>query len=101
MKEVQRSILRMVIGLELIVATFFYVCGKGGMQAIRAADAIHAELLKEIGQLETDVAALERELDERLHNPYYKESVARKELQMAYQDETVYVLPEGKDVSTP
>jgi len=101
MKEPQRTIIRFIAAIELIGAAFFYCCGKGGMQAIRAADAIHLELQKEITALETDITALERELDERLHNPYYKESVARKQLQMAYQDETIYVLPEAKDVSAP
>ena len=95
MKELKRAAFRMIIGFELVLVTFFYLSGKGGLQALRHADSINSELLEDVKHLEVDIEELSRELDERMQNPFYKESIARKELQMAYQNETVYLLPEG------
>ena len=98
MKEVSKTVFQMIIGFELVLVTFFYLFGKNGLQAMRFADKINAQLIEEIKLLELDVTGLTRELEERQANPFYKESVARKELQMAYKDETVYLLPGSKHV---
>ncbi len=95
MSELKRTMFRIIIGSELVLVTFFYLCGKGGIQALRQADIINSELHGDVKALEQDIAELTHELDERLQNPFYKESIARKELQMAYKNETVYLLPEG------
>lgn len=95
MSELKQAAFRMIIGFELILVTFFYLCGKGGIQSLRHADTINNELLTGITLLEGEIADLTHELNERLENPFYKESIARKELQMAYTNETVYLLPEG------
>jgi cell division protein FtsB len=95
MNEVQRTLVRAIIGLEILLVLFFYLFGKGGLYALRQADGLNKELLAEIKQLDNDIAQLEHELDERQKNPFYKESIARKELQMAYKNEMIYVLPQG------
>lgn len=98
MKETTKTAFQMIIGFECAVVAFFYLFGKNGLQAIRLADKINSQLLEDIKLLELDIASLTRELQERQTNPFYKESVARKELQMAYKDETIYLLPESKHV---
>ncbi len=95
MKELKRTALQVIIGFEVALVLFFYLFGKGGIHALRHADALNKELLSEIKQLDEEIAQLQEELDERQKNPFYKESIARKELQMAYKNETVYLLPEG------
>ncbi len=95
MKELQRTALRVIIGFEIALVVFFYLFGKGGLHALRQADALNKELLSDIKMLDEEIAQLQYELDERQQNPFYKESIARKELQMAYKNETVYLLPEG------
>lgn len=95
MKDLKRSGLRLLIGAEIVVVSFWYLCSAGGLPAVQEADRINAGLLEELKVLEADNAALERELDDRTHNPFYKESIARQELQMAHDNETVYVLPKG------
>ena len=95
MKDIKRTAFHTLIGFELVLVAFFYLCGKGGLQALRHADQINSTLLEEVKGLEKEVTLLSKELNERRQNPFYKESIARKELQMAYKDETVYLLPEG------
>ena len=95
MKEVKRFALRLFLGGEIVVATFFYLCGSGGLESHRRADFQNNELCQEVKTAEVEVSSLENELHERKTNPYYKESIARKELQMAYKDEMIYLLPKG------
>jgi cell division protein FtsB len=95
MKELKRTAFRMILCFEGVLVIFFYFCSRGGLQAVRTADEINKDLLEEIKQLEKEAASLALELEERLANPFYRESIARKELQMAYKDETVYLLPEA------
>jgi cell division protein FtsB len=95
MKELQRTIVRYIIGFEIALILFFYVFGRGGIYALRHADALNKELMKDIKQLDEEIAKLQEELDEREKNPFYKESIARKELQMGYNNETIYLLPQG------
>lgn len=78
-----------------MVVSFWYLCSAGGLPAVQEADRINAGLLEELKVLEAEIAGLERELDDRKHNPYYKESIARQELQMAHENEKIYVLPKG------
>lgn len=93
MKELQRTALRAIIGFEVVLVAFFYLFGKGGIHALRQADGLNKELLTDIKLLDDEIGMLQHELDERQLDPFYKESIARKELQMAYKDETIYVLP--------
>jgi cell division protein FtsB len=95
MSAVKQTALRLLLGLELISIAFFYLLSSGGLVALRHAHTINTELHQEIQQLEADISQLTTELDERKQNPFYRESIARKELQMAYTNETVYLLPES------
>jgi len=94
MNELQQTALRVIIGCELVLVAFFYLFGYGGIYALREADLFNRGLITDIKNLDLEIATLEHELDERQKNPFYKESIARKELQMAYKDETVYIVPE-------
>ncbi len=95
MSALKQTALRYVLGLELIIVLFFYLGGSGGIVAWRYANAINSDLLKDIKSLETELVQINKELAERKQNPFYQESIARKELQMAYKNETVYLLPES------
>ena len=93
MKEMKRKALRIILGAEIALVTFYYLFGSYGLQALRAGDRQNRGLLEELKQLEGEITALSGELEERKNNPFYKESIARKELQMAYDNEIIYLLP--------
>ncbi len=94
MKELKRTVVQLFLGVEIIVVTFMYLVGSGGLLAIKSANRQNAALLAEIAQGQEEVKGLNRELVDRKNNPFYKESIARKELQMAYENEVIYLLPE-------
>lgn len=93
MKEFKRSGLRLLVGAEIMLVSFFYLCSAGGLPAVQQADTINAGLLEEVKALEAEIDSLMHEVEERTQNPFYKESIARQELQMARDNETIYVLP--------
>ncbi len=95
MSALKQTALRLALGLELIFITIVYLGGSGGIVAVRYAHAINSDLTAEIAILEREINQLDKELEERRENPFYQESIARKELQMAYKNETVYLLPES------
>lgn len=95
MKETKKRALRIFLGAEIVVVTFFYFCTGNGIRALQLAEVQNNLLLEEIKLLEQETGALSRERDERKNNPFYKESIARKELQMAYPEETIYLLKKG------
>lgn len=95
MKETKKFALRLFVGAQIIMVTFLYLCSTGGIRAVQHADAQNNELLEEVKLLEAEIDSLSRELEERKNNPFYKESIARKELQMAYAGEIIYVFPKG------
>ncbi len=92
-KELKRMTFQFFLGAEIIVVTFFYLIGPGGLQALKSAQRQNSNLIEEIKRTEGEVNALSRELADRKNNPFYKESIARKELQMAYENEIIYLLP--------
>jgi cell division protein FtsB len=94
-KELKRSGLRILIGAEIVIVSFLYLCSAGGLPAVQQGDKANAALLEEIKAFEAEIASLSRELDDRTHNSFYKESIARQELQMAHEHEKIYVLPKG------
>ncbi len=95
MKETKRMVLRIFVGAEMVLVTFLYLCSSGGIPAVQHAVRQNTVLHEEIERVEADISSLLVELDERKNNPFYKESIARNELQMAYANETIYLIPKG------
>ena len=87
MKEVKRKAMRIFLGAEIACVGLYYILGSFGLQALRSADRYNNQLLADIKNMEAELTALTYELEERTNNPFYKETVARKELQMAQWNE--------------
>jgi len=85
--------LKIVLGAEIALFCVYYLFGSFGLQALRAADMNNQNLFEDIKTLENEVTQLAKELDEKKNNPFYKEVVARTELQMAYENEIKYIIP--------
>lgn len=92
MKELKRKALRIFLCAEIAVVVLYYLLGSFGLHALKSASANNHQLLEDLKSLETEIASLSCELDERKDNPFYKEMIARKELQMAYENETIYFI---------
>lgn len=92
MKEKKRKVVRIFLGIEIAFITLYYLLSSFGLQALRSADHFNNQLVEDIKNLEAEVGSLSQELEDRKNNPFYKEAVARKELQMAYENEIIYLI---------
>ncbi len=97
MKDIKRKALKIFLGAEVTFIGLYYLVSSSGLHALRSADIHNSQLLEEVKLLETEVTALELDLEERKDNPFYKETIARKELQMAYENELIYLI-DKKDI---
>lgn len=92
MKDIKRKAVRFFLGGEICFVLFYYVLSSYGLHALRVADVQNSQLIEDIKSLEKEVNTLSEELLERKDNPFYKETIARKELQMAYENEVIYLI---------
>ncbi len=88
----KQLLLRMFLVGELCTVGFLFICGPQGFFAVRAVYKEHAALLIKIAQEEEEVKLLKKRIDEWVKNDFYKEKIARENLQMARPEEQVYVL---------
>ncbi|MCL5875882.1 MAG: septum formation initiator family protein [Candidatus Dependentiae bacterium] len=92
MHESKRWIMSLLLAGELLFFSFTFFFGSHGIQALH-------ELRKEITLLQGDIVILENEVDvlnadiiQWRENDFYREKMAREQLQMARKEETIYYI---------
>jgi len=66
--------------------------GNNGVYALQYLRDDNKELEQKIDQLSDQVAQLEHEVTEWKTNDFYKEKIAREQLQMSRKDDEIYYL---------
>lgn len=89
---IKRYLMFSALMIELIFFAALYVAGSHGVYALRALDVETRDLMADIALLQKDVQTLETTLHAWQNHPFYKEKMAREQLQMARADDTVYYL---------
>jgi len=91
MKHIKRIALRVFFALEITGFAGSYLFGEHGLPALRA-------LSKEIVELERDISVLSGEINDldgaivRQADPFYKEKIAREQLQMARKGDQIFII---------
>ena len=92
MKTFKRTMLRVFFAVEVCVFVGVYLFGPGGLQAM-------VQLEKENKQLDAEIVQLQAEVDQWRQNialwesdDFYKEKVAREQLQMAKAGDEIFYL---------
>ena len=88
----KRKALRIFLGAEIACVSLYYLLSSFGLHALKSANRFNSQLVEDIKALETELTSLSQELEDRKNNPFYKEAIARKELQMAYENEIIYLI---------
>lgn len=90
--EARRFIVWGVLAAEMFVFAYCYVYSTGGLLAVhtleketRVIETANRELMQEVNHMEQEIIAWNED-------DFYKEKVAREQLQMAYEDEDIYYL---------
>ncbi len=95
-KFIMLMIKRMLLQLLLITegCIFVYVClyGNNGVYALQQLCNENKQLEQKIDQLSQQVTQLEHEITSWEINDFYKEKVAREQLQMSRSDDEIYYI---------
>ena len=92
MKNYKRYGLRLFFVAEVCVFLYVYTSGSRGVKQLASMRAENEALQQSIASLENDVAALQKKKGLWESNDFYKEKIAREQLQMARKDDTIYYL---------
>lgn len=78
--------------IELCMFTWVYYYGPHGMQVLHKLVNENTVLEKEVAMTRTDIKELETKIIAWNSDPFYKEQVAREQLQMARKNEIIYYI---------
>lgn len=92
MREIKRLFLRFFFGMEVVFFIGFYVCGPHGVKTLKALSNENNQLQLEITHARQEVIELEQKIVQWNTYPFYKEKIAREQLQMACKGEEIYYL---------
>lgn len=92
MRFTKKMILRIFFALEGVIFMGMYIWGACGMRAILKLEETMEQLHKETLAMEHEIAILENDIANWHKHPFYKEKVAREQLQMARSGEEIYYL---------
>ena len=90
MKVIKRRFLRIFLVLEVIVFAGFYVLGPHGLRAQRKLEHENTELKNETELLKQELHSLSNTIAQWHAHPFFKEKIAREQLQMARKGDQIY-----------
>lgn len=89
----KRIFLRMFFVGELFVFGWLYMYGTHGIAALEQLEKENREVGEKIHHVQQEIDALHTTIIAWQNEPFYKEKMAREDLQMAANDEIVFILP--------
>lgn len=92
MANVKKLFMKMLLLVEVVAFGRMYIFGHNGIRALQTQKNVVEDLKKDIMMLNEDIAQLEKEIYAWQNDDFYKEKVAREQLQMARKgDELFYI----------
>jgi len=92
MVQFKKICMRALLLIEMIIFGQVYFFGNNGIKALQAQKNVVEDLKKDILVLNTEITQLEKEIYAWQTDDFYKEKVAREQLQMARKgDELFYI----------
>ena len=93
----KQNILILFFYSEIALMVFLYVFGSNGLPVLRKIKKENLEIFHEIGILQHEVAQLEKKCQEWQEYSFYKEKIAREQLQMAREGDLIYYYSNEKE----
>jgi cell division protein FtsB len=90
-KKLKQIFIGTIISVEFITFGWVYRSSGYGSKALYQLRAQTEQVDTAVAQLNKEIMVLEHELTAWQSHPFFKEKVAREQLQMARQGDTVYV----------
>lgn len=79
-----------ILMVEMIAFGHMYLFGKNGLHGVHEQKKVLAQLQQTIDQLQKEVDVLASEIMEWETNDFYKEKIAREQLQMARKGDKLF-----------
>lgn len=99
MRLQKRKLFRLMFAGEIILFGIIYFFGSYGIYSLHHNNKELTEIQKEISTLEFEIKALKENILAIKTNPFYKEKIAREQLQMAKKGDVIYVFDEQEIIS--
>lgn len=88
----KRHMLRIFFMFEIVIFVGIYFFSAQGLRVLQGMQTENEQVYEEITYLKDEIAVLEEQVADWEHNSFYKEKIAREELQMAKKGDEVYFL---------
>lgn len=95
-KLIRNHFLQGIFLIEVVVLLFLYFFGTQGLPVLLHLKHENILIEQEIEQLKNTIEKLENNIKEWQDYSFYKEKVAREQLQMARAEDYIYYLPNEK-----
>lgn len=90
--RIKQIAIRVLLAIEMIVFGYVYMYGKNGMQVLHKQKKVVAQLQSTVDQLKKEIAVVESEIELWQTDDFYKEKVAREQLQMARKGDEIFYI---------
>lgn len=88
----KRMVLRKLLVVEVVIFIGYYLFGVHGLQAIKCIKRENGMLQESIVHMQKEIAGLENDIVQWDTNLFYKEKIAREQLQLAREGDEIYYL---------
>lgn len=92
MRTIKKIGIRIFLSCELLCFAYFYLFGSHGIRTLMAIEQETGLLLADINQAKAAIDELETTITLWDQHPFYKEKIAREQLQLVGKNEEVYYI---------
>ena len=92
MNEKKKRLLRIFFAGEIVLFIILYCVGPRGVYSLHHIKKENRDLANEVATLQQEIAQLDEQIRTVQSDPFYKEKIAREQLQMARKGETIYLI---------
>jgi cell division protein FtsB len=90
--RIQNIAKRVFFCAEVALFAYIYICGAHGLRALYALEQENNVLQNQIETLTVEIKDISNTITQWDMHPFYKEKIAREQLQMAGKNEDIYYI---------
>ena len=92
MRNIKKISMRIFLSCELLCFAYFYLFGSHGVRTLMAIEQETGLLAADINEMKATMNDLETTIAQWDQHPFYKEKIAREQLQLVGKNEEVYYI---------
>jgi hypothetical protein len=92
MKSNTYAMLKSILFIEMGIILYLHIYGKNGLSLLYEQKIVLNHIKKEISELQREIQLLEVARDEWSSHAFYKEKIARENLQMARKNDKIFYI---------